>query len=508
MGDPPKWKVHPTIDNYGKTCIICGRPQPGLNMRQVQPAQSPLITTRVVGVAAILAALVGIGIWWRWQSPAIPFGIPVANSSASANSAPVASSSDRFSSGEQRLLRYQANSDGEAGAKAFAAGNYQDAFKWFNRAIQGDRKDPEVDIYRNNAQARLADLEPFKLAVVVPIDSASTSAEELLRGVADAQGQFNRAGGFKGRLLEIVIVNDGNDPRVSAAVAQEIANDRTIIGVIGHNASAASKAALPIYQRANLPMVSPSLSTELSGKVFFRATLSVEVLGNHLAEYARNKLGLSAIASFYNPNDSFSMSVQTTFAKRFQELGGKVVQAIDLTASDFDPVVALRDLQGKVAAIALFPDTQYTTVAISLAKANRQLPGGQRLKLLGTTTLYRPSTLTAGGPAVEGLTLSIPWFARTSYARQAGQRWGGQISWRTATTYDATLAFIKSFSDNASRESVLKNLPAVNVPAAQTSGEVLRFSANGERSGEPLLVQAVRSAGGPASSGLSFKLIE
>ncbi|MFM6611019.1 MAG: ABC transporter substrate-binding protein, partial [Dolichospermum sp.] len=58
-------------------------------------------------------------------------------------------------------------------------------------------------------------------------------AERVLRGVAQAQDQFNRNKGLTGRLLEIVIANDNDDPKQAQQIAQQLVKDDSILGVIG-----------------------------------------------------------------------------------------------------------------------------------------------------------------------------------------------------------------------------------------------------------------------------------
>ncbi|MFM6818775.1 MAG: ABC transporter substrate-binding protein, partial [Dolichospermum sp.] len=75
--------------------------------------------------------------------------------------------------------------------------------------------------------------------------------------------------------------------------------------------------------------------------------------------------------------------------------------------------------------------------------------------MLSGDTLYSNETLVTGGKGVEGLIIVIPWFRETSqtksFADKSDKIWGGAISWRTATSYDATQAFIKALSNNPSR---------------------------------------------------------
>ncbi|MBC6473830.1 MAG: amino acid ABC transporter substrate-binding protein [Hormoscilla sp. GM102CHS1] len=261
--------------------------------------------------------------------------------------------------------------------------------------------------------------------------------------------------------------------------------------------------ALAEYEKAGLAMVSPtSTSTTLSGRVFFRTVPSDAVSGTKLAEYAKNQLGKKRVAVFYNPNSSYSSSLKEAFVGRFQPLGGNA-QIIDMNDADLNVEQEVRKLQDKDAdAIVLFPNTSLISVSVAIARANRQ-----QMLMLGGDALYRPQTLTSGGNAVEGLILAVPWFAQTTYAQKAEQRWGGQVSWRTATSYDATRALIQSFSENASRKTVLDNLQYTYLPGSETSGSELQFQPTGDRVGEPILVKVRRGRGGPVGSQFSFQPI-
>ncbi|WP_254173564.1 ABC transporter substrate-binding protein [Planktothrix pseudagardhii] len=509
-GNPPG--SHPEVENYGDKCLLCpntrlGKPKP--NGGSPGKDKSKLVTlVSILVVAAIL------GVTWLLLKPrqeveiAGPEPIPTPTTTYNPPPPPPSPTVERYSSGERVLLIGKSNTDRDRGIEAFKAGNYSQAAQEFEKAVLGDRTNPELQIYLNNAKARQAGT-PFVLAVVVPIDSNVTSAEEILRGVADAQTQFNDAKGLNNQLLEIAIANDGNDPAIATEVAQKLANDPNILAVIGHNSSDASKAALVEYEKAGIAMVSPtSTSTELSGNSFFRTLPSDAVSGAKLADYAWNTLLLDKVVIFHNPNSSYSKSLEQAFATQFQQLGGQVVKTINIADPNFNAEQEIKAIQNQAQAVILFPNTKTTSTAIGVAVANSNQPATQRLKLLGGDALYTPATLTSGSNAVEGLILAVPWVAETEYAKRAERRWLGGVNWRTAMSFDATQALIKTLSSSASRTTVLQNLKNTNLSASETAGEALIFEPTGDRQAYPILVQAVRSSGGPSGSPFAFKPIK
>lgn len=413
---------------------------------------------------------------------------------------------ERFSQGDRRLFISQTNPQADQGIAAFEAGNYAQASQQFREAIKLAPQDPEIQIYLNNSEARKQG-NPFTLAAVVPVDTKRTNAEEMLRGVAQAQTQFNQVG-LNNRLLEIMIVNDSNDPEIAQEVAKKLVNNSSVLGVIGHNSSSASQQALQEYETVGIPMISPtSTSTDLFSNVFFRTVPSDAKGGEVLARYAIDN-NISRIGIFYTSNSNYSTSLKNAFVKYFEQLGKTVI--FDLSVDSFDPKSTVEGLQNQVDAFVLLPNTDQAIInlALQIAKANHQLDTPK--PLFGGDALYNPATLTFGGDTVKGLVLAVPWFAKATYpyTTTAAKRWGGRVSWRTATSYDATQALINALSPNASRNTMLNNLRQTNLSKSETSGEPLQFLSNGDRTTDPLLVEVIPGGNNaPEGSNYSFEII-
>ena len=72
------------------------------------------------------------------------------------------------------------------------------------------------------------------------------------------------AGKFQGFSFELVAQDDGGTPEGGAAVANKFVADPQVVAIAGHIFSGATKAAMPIYETANIPMMSPSRIVAMS----------------------------------------------------------------------------------------------------------------------------------------------------------------------------------------------------------------------------------------------------
>lgn len=392
----------------------------------------------------------------------------------------------------------------QKGITSFQQKKYIEAAAYFQQAVKYNSNDPEVLIYQNNSLARQKG-EPFVLAVVVPATHQSNYglAWEILRGIAQAQDEFNKNHGLNDRLLEILIVDDGDSPTQAEKVAKQIVDNRSVLGVIGHNASGVTTKALPIYQQAEIPIISStSTSLKLNSSVFFRTLPSDRETGKKLAQYAIKK-GLKQVLVLCNPDESYSSSIKEEFRINLVYLGGKVIGdvCINIANKNVESEI-LNSLSNKeqIQAIALFPDTQHLYKAIDIAKRYKTIFSG--ISLLGSDSVYVDDIFSKGGGDIEGLVLAVPWFRETkksqTFAKKAKKQWGGDVSWRTATSYDAVKAFLDSIdksinsSQTPSRDTVIENLKKVEVQ--ETSfGETLKFNGSRESQRKVILLKVTNS---------------
>ena len=411
---------------------------------------------------------------------------------------------ERTSSGENILFLGRDNYMYQ-GTEHFKKEQFKKAKSFFEKAVEKDPNDPEALIYLNNTKARLKTSDYFfNIAVTIPINNNPKSAKEILRGIAYAQEEINE--NRHNNLLIITIFNDRGNPK---SVAQEIINNNNmdttefefIEGVIAYHVNDET---LKIYNESKLAVISPIPhdSNLNSKRLFFQTSFPNQKIALKLAKYTIKRLDLKKSIIFY---DNTNAELAKEFKIQFKGLGGDIVK--EQKFSDFKVDIEEENIykiiqecyDNQIEIIVLFPSEQSNEIALTIAEYNNRLAHNQfrkhiKIQLIASSEMYNPETVIKGGSTVKDLLIVVPWEDNNTFGKAAKVKWQGKISWRTATSYDAVKALVKSLnqlenkSTEITPENILKTLPDVNLSEIDTSGNKLQFSQTGERYGEPSLV--------------------
>lgn len=410
------------------------------------------------------------------------------------NPAVILATNEHISSGEKALLQWDVLPQKQAGIDHFAGKRFEQAVAALTQARQADPTDPETLIYLNNA--RIGNGEAHQVAVVVPLRSnALESALEVLRGVAQAQDELNRAGGIQGVPLKVVIADDGGDRELARQIAENLANEPKILGIVGHGSSDTSLAAAAIYQNKGLVMVAPvSSAVQLSefGSYIFRTMPSDKQTANALKDYLLQRLKKRRVAIFHNANGRYSQSLREEFKSALGYSGvsdAEVVAEVDLARPDFDPDRAMQQaIAAKAEVLMLAPDGEVMDRAIRLVETN-----DRRLPILAGDSLYNPKLLKFAKAKAAQTVLAVPVdLTGAPFKTTAQQLWQkpGKVSWRTALSYDAAQAMITALGAEPSRSGLRRALTNPGFTAPGANGTV-NFEAIGDRRRAPTYVSVV-----------------
>jgi serine/threonine protein kinase len=476
---------------------------------QVQPANPPVNpfrgavnTKNSKNKRLVWAAytLLGLGL--------LAWGIPKLIPYLSLNTTIKCEDNRQYSSAECLFLSHQNHPNTDSALTKFKRGNYQESAQLFREITASNKKEPELVIYGNNAQARLQG-SPIKIGVVISNEdeSSSNGGKEILRGVADAQTKFNSNGGYKGNLLEVIMVNETQLKIIDLAARDKFAKnlkDAGIVAVIGHRFSDRTKDMILAYEKHNLLLISStstlsSLDSVSSSGNFMRTVPSGASLTQSVADNIPEDLR-DGILVVYNSKSEYSKDIRNQLDRRFD-----IKVDINLAAQEYsdknfkqfliDFPKLVKDKQIKV--ILLFPDKPSIKSAIDIAITQDKLP--KRLALFGDNILYQKDNLKRGGSALEGLILSVPRLETSCYIEKANEAWGN-ISWRTQTSFDAAQTLITLIEESLkthntlSSEIILAQAQAgISIPhyanLCNTSGQEIRFLDKGDFAGKSRLVQ-------------------
>jgi len=150
--------------------------------------------------------------------------------------------------------------------------------------------------------------------------------------------------GFEGWTFELVAEDTGGLPEGGAAVANKMVTDPTVVAIAGHIFTGSTDAAMPIYEKAGLPMMSPSATnpmlTQKGSAVFNRLAFTDADQGKTAAGLLFNQLGLTKIGVMHD-GGSYGQGLADVVKAEFEALGGEVVAYESVTPGEADYVAPL-----------------------------------------------------------------------------------------------------------------------------------------------------------------------
>ncbi len=242
---------------------------------------------------------------------------------------------------------------------------------------------------------------PIRIGLAGPL--ADSVGAPMKRAAELAVEEINLSGGIAGRRLELVALDDFNDPDSARRVATAL-EGAGVVAVVGHVSSAATLAAAPLYNHASTPVVqiSPSASSSAvtyAGDYTFRTCPSDLRQGQALARFVIERLGLQRGGILYL-NDEYGRGLRASFASEFSSLGGRIdgVDPYIGSAPEVGPYIERIARQQTSQFILIGGRAGEAVVALRLARAR-----GLSIPFLGGDAL---EGLEQAGPIAEGTYIS------------------------------------------------------------------------------------------------------
>ena len=232
----------------------------------------------------------------------------------------------------------------------------------------------------------------------------STFGTETDRGIRLAMEELNAAGGVLGKQFRVQTQDDASKVEEAVTVVTGFANNPDMVAVLGEVASSRSKAAAPVLQAAQIPMVSPSSTNPDVTKVgdyIFRVCFIDPFQGYVMAKFAREQLKMDRVAILRDQKNDYSVGLANVFNDEFKKMGGTIVADVSYKEGDSDFRSQLAQVKPQRPQ-ALYVPGYYGEVG-TIARQAREL--GMNVPLMGGDGWDSPQLVAgAGGPgkALEG----------------------------------------------------------------------------------------------------------
>lgn len=174
----------------------------------------------------------------------------------------------------------------------------------------------------------------IKLGLICPISGQSAIAGEYITaGISLVEDELNSAGGLEvnGKKYPVKFIIEDNEglPEKTVNAIQKLINQDKVVGIIGPDMSKCLLAGGPIAQEAGVPIIGTFTTnkacTEI-GDYVFRACFIDDFQGQVAAQYSFNDLGAKTASILYDNSDDYAKGLMENFTKKFEELGGKVIE--------------------------------------------------------------------------------------------------------------------------------------------------------------------------------------
>lgn len=262
--------------------------------------------------------------------------------------------------------------------------------------------------------------ETIKFLVVGPMTGDSAAQGLQMRNAAKiAVDEINAAGGINGKKMAFAVADDVGTPNQATLIAQKYSLDKNILFVLGHNNSSCSIASLPIWEKAGIPVISPSNTsptiTQLGHKNYFRVIANDDIMAKQLAEISIKSLGMKRPAIIWE-NSDYGKGMRDVAMKAVPALGVKVVADDSfISGVDRDYSAIITKYKGlNVDGVIFLGD--YTGGSL-FAKQARNL--GLNAQLSGSSSCSHQKLIEIGGKATENFYVMAPFDPFDTRPKQA-----------------------------------------------------------------------------------------
>jgi branched-chain amino acid transport system substrate-binding protein len=254
--------------------------------------------------------------------------------------------------------------------------------------------------------------EPITLGVYQVLSGANAQlGQDMVWGIKSALAE--RDGELLGHEIELNIQDELCTAEGGAQAALALANDPTVVGIIGSSCSSATVGGTQTITEAGLTGISgsatanaltqPDRGPEFDG--FLRTAFPDDFQAKAVASFILDELGLTRAATVH-AGDTYSSGLVDDFKRHFEALGGEITlaEAVSDGQTDMNPV--LTNVAASEPEILYFPI--FTDEGGFITDQAADVAGLEDVVLMGSDGLFGLDFIAAAGPNSEGMYISGP----------------------------------------------------------------------------------------------------
>jgi branched-chain amino acid transport system substrate-binding protein len=258
-----------------------------------------------------------------------------------------------------------------------------------------------------SAAGPAAAADTIKIGLMAPLTGSwASEGQEMKRNVELLAAEQNAKGGLLGKQIEVVVEDDGGDPRTASLAAQRLST-KGVVAVIGTYGSAVTEASQSILDEAGLIQIANGSTavrlTEKGLKNFMRTCPRDDEQGR-VGAMVIEKSKAKKIALLHD-NSAYSKGLADEINAILKTKGANVVFFDALTPKEQDYSAILTKLKAAGPDLVFF--TGYYPEAGLLLKQKKQM--GWNVPFIGGDAINNPDLVKiAGKEAAEGFMFLSP----------------------------------------------------------------------------------------------------
>lgn len=302
---------------------------------------------------------------------------------------------------------------------------------------------------------------PIKIGVLQAFSGALESiGVDQLRGIKLALAE--KGGQIMGHPVEFQIEDSHCSGEGGATAALKILADSQFLGILGPSCSGAAVKSSGIVSEAGLVMISatntlPDL-TSIAGKPganysegYYRTAHNDLALGMAVADFARQKLGLSRAATI-NDGDPYTKGLTKAFSASFIKLGGQITLETTVNKEDQDMKPVLTAVLQSDPELVFYP--VFRPAGDFITQQADKLEGFRKIYRVTADGLFNDAFLDSVKGAGSGVHFALPAMpegpAYNEFVQRYKTKFGeAPVAGQHAHAYDAALLMFNAIEKAA-----------------------------------------------------------